>query len=726
MKKNYFIKLLFSFLFVCSTINISAQEDTRIQQLKTKLESIIIDAPGLNQKAEINVNNVALSDFLQALANTHNINLNIHPELNEITIKNNFSNATVIDVLIFVCKEYHLEIDFTGNILSIHKIIEKKPEFKQRTVPISYDSNSDFFSIDLQQDSLYVVFKQIMDATNKNLVFSQGLANLKLSGYIKNMPFDSALDKIAFSNNLSVTKTRDNYYLFEQLDDFAYDTNSNNAKDPKNKKQQQRPKKQRRSNFFFEINENKTLNVDFTNTPIANIIYDIGNDLNKDMFMASPLEQAGNATVKATNVSYDLLLNKILENTEFTYKKSDSIYYFGKKEQVSLRDAVVVPLMHRSIEIMTSSGGLGRQAGRNNFNNSSQNSYGNNSYGNSNSSNYSNNSNNFNNSNTNRQGGVNGTTNNRQSVNTNRSRNFSSNSNQLESLISMLPDDALKDLNVSVDIELNSFIVSGPSQNIERFKEFITYIDKPVPVILIEVMLLEINKSATIETGVSWGIGSEPSKTQGNIYPDADINLGAKTINRIIGSFNSFSTFNLGKVVPDFFARIKALETNGDIKIRSSPRLSALNGHRASLSIGETTYYAVTRRDIIGSQNPQTSTITNFYPVDAEFAINIRPIVSGDGQITLDIKVIQSSFNGKKVAEDAPPGVNSREFNSIIRVKDQDLVILGGLEEKIKNDTGTGVPFLARIPIIKWLFSKKKREDTKKKLTVLIKPTIIK
>jgi len=54
------------------------------------------------------------------------------------------------------------------------------------------------------------------------------------------------------------------------------------------------------------------------------------------------------------------------------------------------------------------------------------------------------------------------------------------------------------------------------------------------------------------------------------------------------------------------------------------------------------------------------------------------------------------------------------------------MVILGGLEEKIKNDTGTGVPLLARIPVIKWLFSKKKREDTKKKLTVLIKPTIIK
>jgi type IV pilus assembly protein PilQ len=50
---------------------------------------------------------------------------------------------------------------------------------------------------------------------------------------------------------------------------------------------------------------------------------------------------------------------------------------------------------------------------------------------------------------------------------------------------------------------------------------------------------------------------------------------------------------------------------------------------------------------------------------------------------------------------------------------------LGGLEEKVKNDAGNGVPVLARIPIIKWLFSKRKREDSKQKLTILIKPTVI-
>jgi len=98
--------------------------------------------------------------------------------------------------------------------------------------------------------------------------------------------------------------------------------------------------------------------------------------------------------------------------------------------------------------------------------------------------------------------------------------------------------------------------------------------------------------------------------------------------------------------------------------------------------------------------------------------------LSGNGQVTLDIFVVQSNFRGR-ISEDAPPDISSREFSSIIRVKDQDIVVLGGLEEQFTDNSGTGVPFLSRIPIIKWLFSSRKREKKKARLTVLIKPTII-
>ena len=86
---------------------------------------------------------------------------------------------------------------------------------------------------------------------------------------------------------------------------------------------------------------------------------------------------------------------------------------------------------------------------------------------------------------------------------------------------------------------------------------------------------------------------------------------------------------------------------------------------------------------------------------------------------------MQSSFNGERIAKEAPPGMNSREFSSIIRMRDQDVAVLGGIEQRTKDDSGSGVPLLARVPVIKWLFSERRREDSKRKLNILIKPTVI-
>ncbi|RUT71261.1 general secretion pathway protein GspD [Flavobacterium cupreum] len=723
MKNIITLLLLFAF-------QLSFSQENRIQQLKNNIESITADAPGLNERVNVNIKEASLSGFLLAVSQIHKLNISVAPNLSQINIVNNFSNVTVGDLLIFLCKEYNLTIEFTGNILSV-KTYEKPLETPVvKAIDVIYYADGNLLSLNLKEDKLYDVFRKIMDESAKNLVFAPGLENQLLTVYIKNMPFDAALNKLAFANNLSVTKTRDNFYVFDKLEgNFTPEAGDVNAAIRQNK-----PQRSRKSNFFFTVvdKEKKLLDVDFENTPISSIVYDIGHELDVDMFISTPLENAGNATVKAKNITFDALLVKLFEtklegnsyqnnnssqpqyNTNsgnnssvssgsgsFTFMNSGSIYYFGTKEQLVVRNIKSIPLMYRSIEILSDPSKEGRSAGRLNNNNG-------NNFSNYNSSDSRMNSNNQNQNNF-----------------SNNSASSSSGSNPSESILKIIPDEVKKDLDIKIDKELNSFIVNGPAANIERFESFIKYIDKSVPVILIEVMLLEVNRSATVETGIKAGIGDKPVTTSGTVFPTADINLGAKTINSIIEGFNGFGSLNIGKVVPNFYLSLKAMETNGNLKIRSSPRLSTLNGHKAYLSIGETTYYVVTNQNFYGSQIPQASEVKNYQPIDAELSVTIMPLVSGDGQITMDIKVIQSSFNGQKVDKDAPPGINSREFTSIIRVKDQDLIVLGGLEESVKNDSGTGVPLLSRIPILKWLFSSRKREDSKKKLSVLIKPTVI-
>ena len=720
MKKLLYILLLFSFSF-----SFAQKEDARIQSIKNQLTILSTDNAGLteNVKTEIQVNNVTLANFLLAVSDVHNVNINVSPNLNQ-PIKNNFTNVTVADLLVFLCKEYNLTIDFTGNILSVKPYVKALEKPKERIIPVAYNPNANSLSIDVKGDKLYDVFKRIMDETGKNLVFSPGLENRALTAYIQNTPFDSAMDKLAFANNLYVEKSKDGFFIFEDnTQQVATNPNSPNQS-------RQRPARRKPDNFFFKVvdSEKQLLEVDLANTPIADVIYDIGNDLKIDVFTATPLEEAGTATFKAKAITFDELLTKIFEtqtvsitnttsnnnpNTinnaptssgsgkRFTFKKEGNIYFFGTENQLSVRKVEIIHLQHRSVELLADPSGNtfrnrnagGRSFGRNSIN-----------YGNQ-----------FDSYNSNR---------NREQLNINSNQNFNNYTNKAEALVNILPDEIKQDLDIKVDYELNSFYVNGPGTNIERFKDFVRQIDKPVPVVLIEVMFIEVSKNNNIETGVEWGLGSEPATTQGGIYPETNITLGAQTINRVIGGFSGFGSFNLGQVVPNFFASIKLLESNGDIKIRSTPKLSTLNGHRATFSNGQTSYYAVTQRNIYGTDNPQTSEITNYEPIDAELGLTIKPLVSGDGQVTLDIAVIQSSF-GSRISEDAPPDISSREFSSIIRVQDQDIVILGGLEEQTTSDSGSGIPLLARVPIIKWLFSKRKREARKAKLTVLIKPTII-
>ena len=94
---------------------------------------------------------------------------------------------------------------------------------------------------------------------------------------------------------------------------------------------------------------------------------------------------------------------------------------------------------------------------------------------------------------------------NTQSINTGGNQ-FNDFTSTAEAIVNILPDEVVADLDIKIDYELNSFLVSGPAANINRFKRFIQEIDKPVPVVLIEVMIIEVRKSATVETGISWGI----------------------------------------------------------------------------------------------------------------------------------------------------------------------------------------------------------------------------
>lgn len=294
----------------------------------------------------------------------------------------------------------------------------------------------------------------------------------------------------------------------------------------------------------------------------------------------------------------------------------------------------------------------------------------------------------------------------------------------IEKVVENIPAEIKTGVTIKEFNELNCLILSGSLPNILEIERFIHSIDKIVPVVLIEVMIVDYSSGHSVSTGISAGIGESPAEpSTGQVFPSLDYKMDASSVNNIVESLNGFGWFKLGKVTPNFYLNIRALEEQGVLKVRSTPKLATLNGNEANLSIGNTEYYAVESNNVIGSQNPQNIITRSYQSVNADLTVTIKPFVSGDEQITLDITVQQSDFTAR-VSPDAPPGSVTRSFSSLIRVKNEEMVLLGGLEQKSIDDSGSGVPLLSRIPVIKWFFSSRSRSRKVDKLNIFIKPTV--
>ena len=299
----------------------------------------------------------------------------------------------------------------------------------------------------------------------------------------------------------------------------------------------------------------------------------------------------------------------------------------------------------------------------------------------------------------------------------------------IESVLSSLPKVFTEKLEIKEFVELNGLIVSGSKTALEELKIYIKQIDKVVPMVQIEVIIAQYNKGHDVQTGMKAGLDKlNKVQTTGTLFPTSDVTVNASSINSLINAFNGFGIFKLGKVTEAFYANLKLLENNSIVKVESTPKIATISGHEAKLSIGETSYYFEQTNQLINNNgNNNGNNILNsgtWKSTDANLSVSIKPFVSTDENVTLTISVEKSSFLGR-AGENAPPGKATQKFESLVRVKNGEMILLGGLDELKREDSGSGTPLLSRIPVIKWFFSSRKKGKNNSKLHIFIKPTVI-
>ncbi|MDR0892096.1 MAG: type II secretion system protein GspD [Mediterranea sp.] len=296
----------------------------------------------------------------------------------------------------------------------------------------------------------------------------------------------------------------------------------------------------------------------------------------------------------------------------------------------------------------------------------------------------------------------------------------------VEKVQELIPAELKQGVEILTFPDLNSLIISGDQRKTLQVTHFLREIDKSVPLISIDVIIVDATNKYSQDLGISLGLGDAPTNTSGTLSPGINMTLGAGSVNNVINSLHGFGPLNLGKVTPNFYAKLQLMEENGYINLRSTPRLATLNGNKATLKSGEKKYYKEMQTNIIGTQNPMQSESYQWKPVEANFTLDITPYVSLDSCITLTIDLSQSEFTAASAStEDAPPGTTTRSFNSIIKVHNQDMVLLGGIERTQTQRTSRGLPFISRVPILRWLFGSTNKGKSTQKLNIFIKPTII-
>ena len=288
----------------------------------------------------------------------------------------------------------------------------------------------------------------------------------------------------------------------------------------------------------------------------------------------------------------------------------------------------------------------------------------------------------------------------------------------------LIPEAIKKDVALLTSDEMNSLIIHGKKMYTDAVKDYVSSIDVTIPLVSIDVMIVETSRRFSRNVGLKAGRISSSVETSASIGQGVDVVLGSAEVSSLLQKIDGFSNVNLGNVADNLYLELKLLENRGDVKLESTPKLATLNGHKASMSKGETIYYKEINTSYLGSQNPLQTSSYNWKSVDADLTIDITPHVSLDSLVTLEIDLSQSEFGTIK-EENAPPPITKRSFKSVVRVADGDVVLLGGLDSALDSDSRDGLPWIARVPVLRWIFGSHRREKEDSRMSIFIRAEIV-
>jgi type IV pilus secretin PilQ/predicted competence protein len=272
---------------------------------------------------------------------------------------------------------------------------------------------------------------------------------------------------------------------------------------------------------------------------------------------------------------------------------------------------------------------------------------------------------------------------------------------------------------IKVDEIANMLIVTDYPASIEKLKELLKAVDQPPRQVLIEAKIVDIQTKDYQNLGVTWQLDYQPAH---GLFTRSVANAAERV--KGTGAFaGPSSNVSGGQFKLDTFvikgltasATIDALIQDQKAHLLASPSIAVLNNREARIIIGEKVPYKERTQTTTG-----TTETTKF--VDVGTTLRVLPSINADGYITLSIHPEVSSV---KALLDAGPQITTREADTVVRVKEGETIVIGGLIKQEDNRTRSRFPVLGYLPGVGWLFSNRSKDQVQTELAVFITPKIL-
>ncbi|MFA6133460.1 MAG: secretin N-terminal domain-containing protein [Phycisphaerae bacterium] len=267
--------------------------------------------------------------------------------------------------------------------------------------------------------------------------------------------------------------------------------------------------------------------------------------------------------------------------------------------------------------------------------------------------------------------------------------------------------------------ETNAVVIRASAADHEQLAAVIRDLDRPREQVMLEVMLVAVQTTDTFDLGVELAAAGLTSGLRqigftnfGIGQPDS--NNGGLRLRPTPPKGLNYAIFHSD----DFALVLNALETVGNTRITSSPKLLVEDNAQSQISLVNQEPFEVTTQG-------ESSTLTSFGGfVDAGTTLTVIPHLSKSAWLKLEYQVVFSSF-GERLLENSPPPRTQNSAVGTVHIPADHTVVLGGLVTTRKSSTVKSVPFLSQIPLLGELGKDRSNEGTYNTLFIFIRPVLL-